>query len=322
MWSTAVSSAAVRSARFDRSDLARVVVRGPDASDFLHRLATNDIASLSAGQGTVTLLLERTGRVVDRLLVSDRGGEFLLVGSAGRGPAVRDWIEKYIIAEDVSAEDVGSDTRLFTVLGAEAPGVLARSFGVSDLAPWAHRTVEHAGSEVTVIRAEEVGGASFHVLAAEGGAAQVLEALGELPEGTPSEYRALCVRSGVPGFGTEFTERTIPLEAGMIDAISFTKGCYIGQEVIARLHNHDRVKRALVRLRVEGAGAPAEGAKLVEGGDEVGVITSAAAFDDAVYALGYVRSGREAPGGRLAVDDHGTAREAEVLSLTPAGEPS
>jgi aminomethyltransferase len=306
------------SARIDRSDLARVVVGGPERRDFLQRLVTNDVSGLSVGRGVPTLLLERTGRVVDRVIVADRGDDFLLVGSSGRGPDVAGWFEKYIIADDVTCTDVAGESRLLTVCGPRAVEMIEVELGVAagGFAPWEHRALE--GKVVRLMRAENVGGKSFHLIGPPAAVAAVEEVLAELPRADAARWHELRVAAGVPAFGTEFDEGTVPLEARMTDAISFTKGCYVGQEVIARVNRYDRVKRALVRLRIEAADPPAPGDELLDGDEKVGVVTSAARDEAGSLALGYVAVGRESPGTRLSV----AGAVAEVLSLTPDGDPA
>jgi folate-binding protein YgfZ len=307
-------------ARFARNALARVVVGGTERRDFLQRLVTNDVSRLTNGRGAPTLLLERTGRVVDRVIVADRGDDFLLVGSAGRAAAVVAWISKYVIADDVTVEDVGPRTRLVTVVGPRGAEAIRAGLGVAaaELGPWEHRRGAAGGEPVLVLRAEDVGGASFHVVGSPAAIDATTSALESVPAADESAWEALRIAAGVPAFGAEFDERTIPLETRMADAISFGKGCYVGQEVIARLHNQDRVKRALVRMRIDARDAPAPGAPVLAGDEEVGVVTSSARGPDGPIALGYVRAGREAPGTRLVAG----GAPAEVLTLTPAGDPA
>jgi folate-binding protein YgfZ len=299
-------------------------VKGADAKEFLHRVTTNDIRRLSPGEGTITLVLERTGRIVDRLLLAVRSADILLLGNAGRASAVRAWIEKYAIADDVQVEDIGESTRLVTMLGPGVESVLAACFGIdaASLKRYEHRSVEWRGGAATILRGEDVAGRSFHVMIEAKAFHSLWEALGALPAADEETYRALRIEAGIPGFPEEYDDRTIPLEARMTDAISFTKGCYIGQEVIARLHNFKRVKRALVRARIEGVAMPEAEATLVSNGAKVGSLTSAAPSGGALLALGYVEKGYEAPGTTLLLESEGSSRKVEILTLTPAGEPS
>ncbi len=307
-------------ARFDHGARARLLVRGADRKDFLDRLATNALGALSPGQGAPTFLLERTGRVVDRVLVLERGDDALLLGSEGRSAAVAEWLSRYVIADDVEVADLGPGTVQRTVLGPAAPGVLAEGLAVdaAALAPWAHAPSPVAGA--VVARVDDVLGPAFTIVAPRAAAAAVDAALAALPPGDAAAWQRLRVEAGVPEYGAEFTDRTIPLETGRLDHFSFTKGCYVGQEVIARLHHHKRVKRALVRLRVQGAAAPAADAELYDGGDAVGRITSAAPGDGAVLALGYVEAGRAAAGTRLVLKDGASRRDAEILPIPTRGD--
>jgi folate-binding protein YgfZ len=313
---------ALQGGRIERG-LSRILARGGERRDFLDRMATNDLAKLAPGQGAPTFLLERTGRVVDRLLVLERGEEALLLGSAGRGAAALEWLTKYIIADDVELRDVTEETGLVTVLGKAAPDVLSRRFGVAaaELPPWDHRRGAPPFEEAAVVRAEDVGGKSFHVIAPRASREAVAAALAELPVISEATYRALRIEAGVPAFGEEFTERSIPLELRALDHISFTKGCYVGQEVIARLHNFHRVKRALARVQIDGP-APSAGAELREGDEVVGSVASAAAHGGTTFALAFVEQGRETPGRSLVVEDGAGRRAARILTLTPSGDPS
>jgi folate-binding protein YgfZ len=317
------ASVAASGGRLERG-LSRILARGSERRDFLDRMATNDLSKLAAGQGAPTFLLERTGRVVDRLVVLERGEEALLLGSAGRGAAALEWLAKYVIADDVTLSDVTEQTRLVTVLGQAAPAVLERGFGLAagGLTPWDHRRGAPPFRETTIVRAEDVGGKSFHVIAPCASWPAVEEALSALPVVSEGAYRALRIAAGVPAFGEEFTERSIPLELRALDHISFTKGCYVGQEVIARLHNFHRVKRALARLSVEGDAPPARGAELRDGDEVVGTVASAARLAGATYALAFLEAGRETPGRPLVVQDGVERRAARILTLTPSGDPS
>lgn len=306
-------------ARLDRSTLARLVAGGADRKDFLDRMATNELGGLDPGQGAPTFFLERTGRVVDRALVLECGDDALVIGSAGRAEVLASWLSKHVIADDVALADVTTETVLVTVCGDEGAAVLAAELGVDapSLAPWQHRTGTSLGG-VTIVRAEDIGGRSFHVIAPLAARSALTAALAALPEISEDAWRILRVQAGVPAFGEDFSDRTIPLETRQMDHFSFTKGCYVGQEVIARLHNFRRVKRALVRLRIEGEDPPGPGATLTDGVRDIGTVTSVVRAGGATLALGYVEAGCEAPGTLLTVRDGDIRRGAEVLPLAPA----
>jgi folate-binding protein YgfZ len=303
--------------RIERARLGRLAVRGSDASDFLQRMTSNDLAALRAGEGAATLLLERNGRFIDRLLACRTGAtEWLLIGGPGRGAVVRDALARYVIAEDVAVDDLAGSTALVTVAGSGAAEQLGPRIGVPllDLPRFHHREAAAVGPGARVVRAEDVGGRAFHVVVPAALRAELERRLQGLTLLDEDGWRTLRVASGVPEFGEEFSERTVAIEAGMADAISFTKGCYVGQEVIARVHHHDRVRRTLVRVRVAGAGVPPRGAKLARGEEDAGEISSAVRRAGQVLGLAYVRTGFEAPGSRLSVIEAGGRREVEVLA--------
>lgn len=310
-------------ARFDRSFRPRLRVSGDDHRDFLHRMSTAAITSLSAGSGTPTLFLERTGRLVDRLAALSFEDGMLLVGNQGRGAFARDWIERYVITELVDVLDVTAETFLITVLGTRAPEVLRTAFDVdvTDWVPWTHAPVELHDGQIVVARAEDVGGRSFWIIGPSSLAVAAWEALDALPAAGEETFRALRIDAGIPAFGEEYTDRSIPLETRMHDAISFTKGCYLGQEVIARLHNYKRVKRWLVRLSISGTDLPGDDAVIQDGADDIGTITSAVATPDGIVALGFVEHDR-ANVEAVVVRDGAVSRDARILPLNPNGDPA
>ncbi|MGQ0723205.1 MAG: CAF17-like 4Fe-4S cluster assembly/insertion protein YgfZ [Candidatus Eiseniibacteriota bacterium] len=305
-------------ARIERAKLGRLALRGADAADFLQRMTSNDLAAVREGEGAATLLLERTGRFIDRLIACHAGpGEWLVICGPDRGPAVRDALQRFIFAEDLRLDDLSGSTSLVTVLGSAAAETLHARLGVpaEELARFHHREAAAVGPGARVIRAEDVGGRAFHVVVptvSRGALEQRLEGVPLLDE---DGWRTVRVASGVPEFGEEFSERTVAIEAGMEDAISFTKGCYVGQEVIARVVHHDRIRKTLVRVRLKGEAVPPRGAKLAHGDDDAGEISSAVRCRGGeVLGLAYVRTGFETPGNRLSVIEADGRREAEVLA--------
>jgi folate-binding protein YgfZ len=298
---------------------ARLEIRGADTKEFLNRLTSNDVASLVPGEGRPTLLLERTGRFVDRLIACDLGDHILLLGSRDRADAVREGLGKYVITEDIEILDRAEELHWITVCGSDAAARVSDALGVdcTGLPRFAHRALPHGG---IVIRAEDIAEQCFHLLWPT--TVAVPAAVETLPELDDEEWRARRVVSGIPEFGEEFGDRTIALEPRMTDAISFTKGCYVGQEIVARLHHHKRVKWGLARVRIPGEEVPASGTPFRTDEEEVGAVASAVLTAEGVFALGYLKVAWLAPGTRLELAPEGApARSVEVLTLTPAGDP-
>jgi folate-binding protein YgfZ len=308
---------------FDHSASSRLTMTGKDRQDLLHRLSTNDILLLKRGHALPSLLLERNGRLVDRLLVVDRGDDFLLLGSPGRGTIVRDWIQKFTIMEDSKVSDVSEETSEYLLVGPMAPQLLAAAFdeAVSDLGRFQSIVVDGMSKATTIVRVEDHEGPSYVLVSARGSAASILGKLGPVANATAEMLAMLRIKAGLPTWGSEYDERTLPLEARLVDAISFTKGCYTGQEIIARVHHRDRLKRLLCRLEIEGEEAPPSDADLFHDGKKIGWITAAAPGLNRCFALGYVDTGFDLPGTNLAIGNGDRRRTAKVLTFNSEGDP-
>ena len=272
---------------------------GPDARDFLHRMLTQDLRGLPPGGAAHFALLTVKGHLVGEgqlLLVDD--GVLLDLAPAAAGE-VRAQLEKMIIMDDVTVTDRSEGWRVLPLLG---PGAEAAAEAhAAGLSRWVNRRRGVAAIDLLVPagRAEGLRAA----LVAAGAAA--------LEEG---DFEALRIAGGIGRWGAELDGSRLPMEAGLIaDAISFTKGCYLGQEVVARATSRGQIQRGLVLLRLpEGAGP---GSRLAAAGVEVGAVTSAAATPDGRLGLGYLKRAHWGAGTRLATD----GGEAEVVRAI-AGE--
>lgn len=257
----------------DLSFRPRIRVEGPDAVAFLHNLLACDVKSVAAGSGCYGALLNPRGKMVaDLHLLRDEGGFWLDVEPEAAG--VQGYLQARVLNSKVAVASAAMGhlhlqgpkaSELLSRLGAGAPG---REHG--------HFLAAIAGADVRVVRLSRYGPEGFDLLAPEAGVEAVWEALrraGAHPAGWLA-LEALRVESGIPRFGAEMDGETFPQEVRIDDrAISFTKGCYPGQETMARLRNLGRVNRRLVGLLPE---APVEpGARLFLDGKEVGRVTSA-----------------------------------------------
>jgi tRNA-modifying protein YgfZ len=233
---------------FDASTRARVRVVGPDARAFLHRLSTQHVASLQAGEGRLNVLTTDKGRIVDVVHHLDRGDDgVLLVGSAGKGAALLAWLDRYLFSEKVELSEVTGPC--FEVTGPTA------------LAPW-----QHSGDTVR----------TFDRVTAAGARVPCVIVLGDAVDGvrgSADEAEVLRIAAGVPGAG-ELNDKFNPLDLGLHDAIHWNKGCYIGQEVIARLDTYQKQHKVLACLR----GVVTVGAAVSVDEKNVGEVTSVAPF--------------------------------------------
>src|SRR3989442_1958092 len=269
----------------------RALVRatGTDRVTFLHGMLTNDIASLAPGSGCPALLLTIQGGVTAGLRVAALGDALLLDGDVRARAALVEALEKLIIADDVELREPGEPLAL---IGVEGPGAARLLPGAAGLAPYAHAVVTLAGVPVRAQRASEVRRPGFVLHAPGARAAAVwdaLLALGARPCGMEA-LESRRVEVGVPRVGVDMDGATLALEVPVEDAISATKGCYLGQEVVARGTARGHVNRRLVGLRLEGA-EPSPGAPLVHDAKEVGRLTSVVRSfgGGGLAALGFVR---------------------------------
>ena len=311
----------------DRSALGRIRMLGKDRQDLLHRLSTNEINALKPGEGSLTALLNTKGRILDLVHALVDEADLLIVASPGNGERVRAWLDTYIFREEVTLEDAGSSGCL-GLYGPRAAATLERVAGGSwEGLPLAHhRRAALAGMDLRITRTYPLAGSGYLLLGEGGRTAHVRDALveaGAVPAGSEALER-LRVAAGVPELGRELTEEYNPWEIDLDYAVSLTKGCYLGQEVVARLHTYQKVQRRLAGLEIEGSSPPEPKAPIVvgpgEGGEgetAVGHVTSAALSPATgkPLALGLLRKTHALPGRELLVLSAQARLRARVITL-------
>src|SRR6516162_7681090 len=325
--SATYEAARQRAAFIDRSSRGRIIVSGRDRATYLQGLLTNDIVALKSGQGCYAAYLTAQGRMIADLWVYELGDVILLMVAGDVKDALLARLDALIFSEDVQLGDVTETQVQIAIVGPRAASIVGSLLksGASGLdALDEHGSVrsDWQGRQVIVTRISDLGEPGFDLYVERGDAAkgtdrQILDALRQHDVAALDDRAAEAIRieAGVPLFHRDMDEDTIPLEAGIeARAISFTKGCYVGQEVIVRvLHRgHGRVARKLVGLRVEGPDVPQPGAD-VQAADSagapaadktVGHVTSAA-FSPRLnqpIALAYVRREFVDPGARVIVE--------------------
>jgi len=238
-----------------------VSVRGPDSEDYLQRMVSNDVAVLAAGGSCEALLLTPKARVIAPLVVVRRAADdFLLLTEPGLGARVAEELVRFRFAAktEIAAETHES----LVVLNPERPDPATAGLGIP--------TADYGEPGLELVDGEPPPGAR--------------ELSGE-------ELDLLRIRAGTPRWGNEVDDRVLPAEAGLVErAVSLTKGCYPGQEPIARLHYRGHANRGLRVLVLDGETVPEPDAEIRHGEKPVGRVTSAAREDGHVLALGYVRT--------------------------------
>lgn len=226
---------------------------------------------------------------------------------------MRDWIERYTFREEVAVEDLTLSHATLGIFGAGAARPVASLWGEAAAGwPLHHPAlVRIDGTAAVLARTWPLQGEGFHLTAEVASLQHLRERVlgsGVVPAGNDC-FELLRIESGLPAAGRELTEEFNPWEARLDDAISLNKGCYVGQEVIARLNTYRKVSKLLVRLAFASDEAPAVPAPLLAGGQVIGVLTSAAAVpcEKRVVALGYVQD-----------ED---AAEGKVVEVAAAGAP-
>ncbi|MGH9787076.1 MAG: aminomethyltransferase family protein [Candidatus Acidiferrales bacterium] len=306
----------------DRTDRAFLTASGPDAADYLHRMTSNEVSGLEPGQGRYALQLDAQGHIIADLHLLRMDDHLLLETDWLRREPLREVLTKYIVADDVEIAEASEQLAELQVEGPQSGRLLkaALSQGALPGAELNHAWVRFGETPVLVVKMSETGEEGYRLIFVVEYAQNVWEALAAQRRAAwrPVGHAALNIlrtEAGVPWYDADIDERTLPPEASLEQrAISYTKGCYLGQEVIERIRSRGHVNRKLIGLRLSGSELPKAGAKLQAGGKEVGHITTAVHSPTlgAAIALGYVRREHFEPGTRLEVEGGGTA---EVAAL-------
>jgi tRNA-modifying protein YgfZ len=287
----------------DNSLFGRIEVTGIDRLDLLHRLSTNSLALLPAGGAASTIFVTDKGRVIDRVIVSALSDSLLLITSPGAEEILTRWIEKYTITEDIRFRTVTGETIMISLIG---PRIISMFSDLTGSSVPANTSVslEQGGAHMSVVRVQDARSDIAHIIAGRAAADLIVESLGSIPGARwigRSAYEGFRITRGIASFPGEINDAYNPFECGLRDSISFTKGCYIGQEVIARLDTYGKIRRHLIRVTGAGALPGPVPLKVSKNGAEAGMLTSMTGipFDGKYLGLAIVRND-VAPGDTLA----------------------
>jgi folate-binding protein YgfZ len=306
----------------DLSFRGRLCLVGADAQKFLNGQVTNNVKDLKAGAGCYAALVSAKGKMESDLNIYRLDNEMLLDLEPGFSARVAQRLEKFIIAEDAQVVDVAADYGLLSAQGPGAAAVLAACLpGVAlpQAAMAVSKVTPMDSAEIYVTQQARAGRIGFDLFVPSAAMAQMAAQL-LARGGRWAGWQALetaRVEAGIPRFGADMDESNLAPEALGPRAISYAKGCYIGQEVIARIRTYGQVAKALRGLRFGEAvkEAPVKGAKILLGEKEVGYITSAVLSPQmgCVLALGYVRREANQPGIALLVETPNGKVSAEIV---------
>lgn len=285
----------------DLSALGRLITTDRDRLDLLHRLSTNDLNSLETGTGCVTILTTAVGRIIDRLVVLNRGEEALIVTGFDRGAMVEGWIRRNIFWNDrIQIENSGQALKHIGVFGSRAASILSEWWAVAATLPLYHLIENPA----LLVRVHGLVGDGFWIIGPSDFIKDLttqLEAKGVMAA-SRADYDALRINAGLPEVEHELTENYIPLEIGLWDAVSFNKGCYIGQEIIARMESRGKLAKMLVKVELD-IPLPAGTTLLSTEGKTVGTLTSVATLENKVIGLAVVKTALAEAGQQLKAAD-------------------
>jgi tRNA-modifying protein YgfZ len=295
----------------DRSDRIRLEISGPDRAKFLHNLTTNEVKRLAVGRGCEAFVTSPQGKTIGYLIILAADDKLIARADPGGDVLAVPHFQKYGVFDDVAINDRSSSTFELHFFGPHAGLLAERAAGVSPREEYSHVTTSIGGSPVRLVRESPVFYPGFTVIGEKSAGASVKETLVTqgrdlgLIEIGAAAFEVLRIEAGTPVFGKEVTEKNLPQEFGRDDrAINFVKGCYLGQETVARLDAVGHVNQVLKGL-VFAAGTPCPGpGSPVEGeGKRVGIVTSAAfsPVRDASVGLAMIRTTHTTTGTRVIV---------------------
>jgi aminomethyltransferase len=287
----------------DLPSRGRLCLIGNDRQTFINGQVTNNVKELRVGEGCYAALANAKGKMTSDLNIFVLKDEVLLDFESGLADRVKERLEKFIIADDVQIVDASSSFGLISVLG---PKAVASCESLGWRVPKENYRIDLQDS-VYVANVPRLGGTSVDIYFPLGGEnpAETLKSAG-IEACSNEAFETARIEQGIAKFGVDMDETTLAPEALGENAISYSKGCYIGQEVIARIRTYGQVAKALRGIRLEpSASIPKHGDKIVHDGKEVGWVTSATFSPklERPIALGYVRKECNAIGTSLSIND-------------------
>ena len=314
----AFTAAHERAAVVDRSHWGVIELTGDDRLRFIHNQTTNTFQQRQPGEGCDTVFVTSTARTIDLVTAYITEASILLVTSPSQDQRLMDWMDRYIFpADKVAVKNLSKTMAVFSLVGPESASLLAKC-GIAletEAADGHHHLVQLENIEVRIAKGCGLALEGYTLLGPAAGADKIwaaLTAAGAAPAGE-SVWHQLRIQSGRPQPGAELTEDYNPLEAGLWHSISFDKGCYIGQETIARLNTYQGVKQQLWGIQLSH---PVErGSAILVEGNKVGTLTSVLETNDGPVGLGYIRTKAGGAGLKVTIGEaEGTVVDVPFLS--------
>lgn len=317
----------------DRTYLGKLRIFGKDTIDFLNRISTNDLRGLSPGMGIGTVLTDEKGKMIELLIIyvfesREDYQEVLALLSYEALEKLKSWIDKLVITDDVRLEDVTDDYAIISAYGHNIHEIIEPNFKVdhrhfTDISKMPiHNFVRGFAfdSEVVLARTNEFLIPGYNLIFKNDLSVEMWKLLysgGAMPIGREI-LEMLRIEAGFPAYGKEITQDYNPLEANLGKYVSFTKGCYIGQEVLARIDSYNKLQKKLVGFIMErdrGKGKVREGAQVYVNDEAVGKITSLVysyGFQRLI-ALGYIKINHAVQGEKVEIRYDGEVSSAMIV---------
>lgn len=275
-----------------RPDMSLFSISGRDRARWLNGMITNNVRDLAPGHGVYAFVLNPQGHILGDLYVFNRGQTLIAEIERAQVETLVPLLKRYIIMDKVEIQDLSGQTAMIRIIGPKSFDVLTSVALNRDLEPLQFAECEWNGTSTTLIRGDNSCVPSFQLLMPAEHAESLTKALGQAGAETVSQetLETLRILCGIPRVGQDIRERTLPQETGQDRALNYTKGCYIGQEIVERIRARGAVHRTFMGFEIDGT-LPSAGTKIQSEGRDVGELTTIAAapLQGKQLGLGFLR---------------------------------
>ena len=306
----------------DQSFRGKLSLRGKDRIEFLQGMVTNDVQRLTPGQGCYAAITTNKAKMLSDCRIYCLPEALFLDFEPEVVEKIHQHLDRYIIASDVSMTNLTETWGALSLFGPKAPDILKRALGLTDLPTIECASIEtpFESGHLLIARNDITGEAGYDLEMPADSLSSVFETLtkAEVPLIGQAAFNSLRIEAGVPRYGIDMDESHFPMEAGITQrAISETKGCYIGQETIARAMAQGRMNRYLVGLEIKGDAVPSKGQRIKKDDKTLGSITSGTQSPSLgkIIALGYVLRDFAKPGTDVWVETGAPSQTATITTL-------
>jgi folate-binding protein YgfZ len=287
----------------DLSDRGKIRLTGDDRKRLLHAMTTNQVQKLAPGEGCYAFFLNAQGRILADANIFVLEDSVLLDTEPETRQKLKEHLDRYIIADDVTLQDETSSLATVTLEGPEAEDFLKQHAAPVPRKPW----TTQAWGDRLIARTTSTGAPGFLIFLPHREKEDLLAqfSLSGIGEATAAEARTVRIENGRPRYGEEITERYLVQETGQMQAVNFEKGCYLGQEIVERVRSRAQIHRFLRAVQIDTREAPEPGAKFQSDTEDAGEIVSAV-FSPAlgkVVGMAYMRTRFAEPGTRVTLSD-------------------